>query len=95
MFSTIKYYLYAAVAAVVAGLMIALKVITAQKQKAQQRADRQEQRAETTEAARIVEQDIVDAQAKSRKEAQEHAQSEKDRIDRGDRPDSWGDDRLR
>ena len=95
MFTGIKSYLYGAIAAIVAGLGLALKIVAGQRNKARQESDRLRRRAEAVKKQRDMELRVHNAGAEERKKAREHAKAEKERIDNDVRPDSWGDKRLR
>ncbi len=95
MLSSIKIYIYGALAAIGAGLVIALKVIAGQRDRQRDRADAAERGKAAAVRQRDREQAAAGAQASARKEAKEMADAEADRVAAGDRPDQWGDGRLR
>lgn len=86
----------AAVAGVVAGILYAMyRVSDAQKKKAQVKADREKAKRKGVEATRDVERNIDKSTNAVRERAEEVERENREREDAGERPDRFGDDRLR
>jgi len=94
MFSNIKYYLYGAVAAIGGGLVLALKIITRQRDSAREKAEQERKNKKAAERNLERKRRISQAQKEAREEAKELADEEFNRKADGRRPDNWGDSRL-
>lgn len=85
----------AAAAGVAAGVLYALyRVTSAQKDKAQAKADREEARRKGVEVTRETERRVDKATNQAREKAEEVERENEQQRRSGDRPDSFGDDRL-
>lgn len=86
----------AAAAGVAAGVLYAMyRVTNAQKDKAQAKADREEAKRKGVEATQEVERDIDKSTNKVRERAEEIERENREREKSGNRPDTFGDERLR
>lgn len=94
-FSSIKTYIGIAVAVVISGLAVALKVLKYQRDKARQKKRIAQQKAEAVSKQREQELDIHNAVQRAERRRRENERAEKKRIDNDVRPDHFGDSRLR
>lgn len=90
------WQILAAVGAAATAVLFALyKVASAQKKKAQARADREAAKRKSVESTQETERNVSEAQSKARERAQEVERENQERESSGNRPDDFGDDRLR
>ena len=94
-FSTAKAYAAGAVMLVIGVLAAAARHFWRQRNRARKESERLKRRAAEVEKRRKWERRIYDAENEIKRENREHAQKERDRMDSGRRPGSWGDRRLR
>lgn len=95
MLSTLKSYVWGAVAAVMALLGVAAWGYRKAAQDERQNAREAEQKAQATQRQREQERDISRAQAEARKEAVSHGEEIRQSEARGDRSHGLSNDRLR
>ncbi len=90
------WQILAAVGAAATAVLFALyKVASAQKEKAQAKADRETAKRKGVEATQETERNVSEARNEARERAQEVERENQERRESGDRPDQFGDDRLR
>jgi len=95
MFSTVRHYVYGAMAAIGAGLLLVLRIVTRQRDSAREKAEQERKSKKAAERNLERKRRVSDAQRKAREDAKNVAEKEADRVSDGRRPDSWGDGRLR
>jgi len=93
--SSIKAYIAGFFVLVIGVLAATARHFWKQRNRARRESERLKRRAEAEEKRRQWERKIHDTQNEIKKENREHAQKERDRIDAGNRPDHWGDSRMR
>lgn len=94
-FSGVKAYVLGALSLLIGGLIVAVKILLKLKSDARKEAENAVRAREEIRKLRDKELDLNAATKKEREEARKNAESEKNRIEDGERPARWGDDRIR